>query len=97
MRLMRLGFFEDVNITTPRAKNMDELDLKVDVVEQPTGSFSVGAGFSNLENFMFNANISKNNFLGRGYTMSVAANLSSVRQQGNLQIFDPYFLDSRWT
>jgi outer membrane protein insertion porin family len=97
MRLMRLGFFEDVNITTPRAKNMDELDLKVDVVEQPTGSFSVGAGFSNLENFMFNANISKNNFLGRGYTMSVAANLSSVRQQGNLQIYDPYFLDSRWT
>ena len=97
MRLMRLGFFEDVNITTPRAKNLDELDLKVDVIEQPTGSFSVGAGFSNLENFMFNANISKNNFLGRGYTMSIAANLSSVRQQGNLQIYDPYFLDSRWT
>lgn len=97
MRLMRLGFFEDVNITTPRAKDPDELDLKIDVVEQPTGSFSVGAGFSNLENFMFNANISKNNFLGRGYTMSVAANLSSVRQQGNLQIYDPYFMDSRWT
>ncbi|MEC7985858.1 MAG: POTRA domain-containing protein, partial [Myxococcota bacterium] len=97
MRLMRLGFFEDVNITTPRSANPDELDLKVDVIEQPTGSFSVGAGFSNLENFMFNANISKNNFLGRGYTMSVAANVSSVRQQGNLQIYDPYFLDSRWT
>ena len=38
MRLMRLGFFEDVNITTPRAKKPDELDLKVDVIEQPTGS-----------------------------------------------------------
>ena len=97
LRLMRLGFFQDVNITTPRARNQEELDLNVDVVEQPTGSFSVGAGFSNLENFMFNANISKNNFLGRGYTMSVAANLSAVRQQGNLQLYDPYFLDSRWT
>ena len=97
MRLMRLGFFEDVNITTPKATSPDELNLNIDVVEQPTGSFSVGAGFSNLENFMFNANISKNNFLGKGYTMSVAANLSSVRQQGNLQLYDPYFLDSRWT
>ena len=33
---------------------------------------------------------------GFGYTMSVAANVSSVQQQGNLQLFDPY-LDSRWT
>jgi outer membrane protein insertion porin family len=46
---------------------------------------------------MFNANISKNNFLGLGYTMSIAANVSSVQQQGNLQLYDPYFLDSRWT
>ena len=71
--------------------------MKVDVSEKPTGSFSVGAGFSNLENFVFTANISKNNFLGLGYVMSVAANVSSARQQGNLQLFDPYFLDSRWT
>jgi outer membrane protein insertion porin family len=46
---------------------------------------------------VFTANVSKNNFLGRGYIMSAAANLSGVRQQGNLQLFDPYFLDSRWT
>ena len=71
--------------------------MTVEVVEQPTGSFSVGAGFSNLENFVFTANISKNNFLGLGYIMSLAANVSGTRQQGNLQIYDPYFLDSRWT
>lgn len=96
-RLSRLGFFDEININTPRDGQGDELIMKVDVSEKPTGSFSVGAGFSNLENFMFNANISKNNFLGLGYTMSVAANISSVQQQGNLQLFDPYFLDSRWT
>ena len=97
MRLERLGFFEEINISTPRSSESDTLDMKVDVSEKPTGSFSVGAGFSNLENFVFTANISKNNFLGLGYVMSVAANVSSARQQGNLQLFDPYFLDSRWT
>lgn len=96
-RLERLGFFEEVKISTPRGSKADELDMKVEVTEQPTGSFSVGAGFSNLENFVFTMNVSKNNFLGRGYVMSAAINASGKRQQGNLQLFDPYFLDSRWT
>ncbi len=96
-RLDRLGYFEEVRITTPRADAPDELTMKVDVSEQPTGSFSVGAGFSNIENFMFTMNVSKNNFLGLGYVMSTAAQLSRQRQQWNLQLFDPYFLDTRWT
>jgi len=96
-RLDRLGYFEEVRINTPRGDAPDELSMKVDVSEQPTGSFSVGAGFSNIENFMFTMNVSKNNFLGLGYVMSTAAQLSRQRQQWNLQLFDPYFLDTRWT
>ena len=97
-RLQRLGFFETVDITTPRSKEEpNELRMNIEVAEQPTGSFSFFLGFSNLENFVFTANISKNNFLGLGYLMSLSANISSARQQGNLQLFDPYFLDSRWT
>ena len=96
-RMDRLGYFEQVQISTPRGAKSDSLDMKVEVTEQPTGSFSIGAGFSNLENFVFTANVSKNNFLGLGYIMSAAANISGLRQQGNLQLFDPYFLDSRWT
>ncbi len=97
LRLERLGFFEEVRISTPRAAEPDTLDMKVEVTEQPTGSFSVGAGFSNIENFMLNVNISKNNFLGLGYVMSASANVSSQRQQWQLQLFDPYLFDSRWT
>jgi outer membrane protein insertion porin family len=96
-RLERLGYFEEVKISTPKGSEADVLDMKVEVTEQPTGSFSVGAGFSNLEDFVFTANVSKNNFLGLGYVMSAAVNLSKVRQQGDLSLYDPYFLDSRWT
>jgi outer membrane protein insertion porin family len=96
-RLQRLGFFEDVQISTPRGEAPDELDLNVKVVEQPTGSFSLGMGYSNLERLAVNANISKNNFLGLGYTINAAVNWSALRRQASLSFFDPYFLDSRWT
>lgn len=96
-RLERLGFFEQVRITTPRGSAADVLDMNVDVVEQPTGSFSVGMGFSNLENFVLTGSVSKQNFLGLGYIMNAAINWSSLRQQWNLSFFDPYLLDTRWT
>lgn len=96
-RLERLGFFDEVNISTPRGDGPDVLDLNIQVSEQPTGSFSLGMGYSNLESFVLTANVSKNNFLGLGYTMSAAINVSGLRRDGNLSFFDPHFLDSRWS
>jgi len=110
-RLERLGYFETVSITTPRGDGDDSLDLAIDVAEKPTGTFSIGAGFSSVESFVFTANISRANFLGLGYTMALSANISlgknlkergffqgeNSQQQVSFQIFDPYFLDTRWT
>lgn len=96
-RLMRLGFFEDVTISTPRGDAKDVLDMNVQVSERPTGSFSLGMGYSNLESFVVTFNVQKNNFLGLGYLMSASLNWSRLRRQGSLSLFDPYFLDSRWT
>jgi len=96
-RLERTGFFETVRISTPRGSAPDVLDMNVEVVEQPTGSFSVGAGFSSVDQFVFTGNISKNNWLGLGYVMSAAVNWSVNRQQGNLSFADPHLMDSRWT
>jgi outer membrane protein insertion porin family len=110
-RLQQLGYFEDINITTPRGDSPDSLNMAIDVTEKPTGTFSIGAGFSSVESFVFTANISKANFLGMGYTMSLSANLSLGRnlrergffrgensqQQLSFNIQDPYFLDTRWT
>ena len=96
MRLQRTGFFETVAVETPKAAEEQTLDMKVDVLSQPTGSFSIGAGFSSIENFMFTAQVQKNNFLGLGYIMAASANISGMRQQANFNIFDPYFLTC-WT
>ncbi len=109
-RIERLGYFEEVKITTPRGKEDDTLDMVVDVTEQPTGTFQIGAGISSIERFVFTANVSRANFLGLGYYISVNANISlgseladrgffqgkNSRQILQLDFYDPYFLDTRF-
>ena len=40
--------------------------LLAQVTERPTGTFQIGAGFSSVENFIAQAQISQNNLFGRG-------------------------------
>jgi outer membrane protein insertion porin family len=96
-RLERLGFFETVEISTPRGGTSDTLDMNVKVAERPTGSFSVGAGYGSADSFLLTANIQKSNFLGLGWVVSLAGNISARTKQGNVSFFDPHFLDSQWT
>ena len=95
--LIRLGYFEDVAFTTPRGSEDNLLNLNVEVKEKPTGIFSVGAGFSSAENFVFTAQVQKTNFLGYGYSMAASADISSLRQRFALHFLDPFFLDTEWT
>src|SRR5262249_41079393 len=64
--LQRLGFFKEVNITTRRAPNGDQLNVIVDVKEGQTGALSAGAGFSSVDSLLFNVRIQENNLFGRG-------------------------------
>jgi outer membrane protein insertion porin family len=96
-RITALGYFENVNITTERGSADDKLVAKVTVKEKSTGTFQLGAGFSSYENFILTGQISQNNFLGWGQTLSLSVSYSSIRQLGQIQFVDPYFLDTRWT
>jgi outer membrane protein insertion porin family len=94
-RVMRLGFFSAVNVNTARGSADDKIVLHVSVTEQLTGTFQVGAGFSTFDNFIFNAQISYQNFLGRGSQVQLMAQLSKRRRQFNFSYYDRYFLDSK--
>ena len=96
-RVNALGFFETVNITTEKGSADDKLVARVSVKERSTGTFQVGAGFSSYENFILTGQISQNNFFGWGQTLSLQVQYSSIRQLGQIQFVEPYFLDTRWT
>jgi outer membrane protein insertion porin family len=93
-RLRRLGFFEDVNITTRKADAEDRLDVVVDVKEGSTGAFSAGAGISSGESFLFNVNLRELNLFGRGQRVVLNADFGSIRRNLNLSFTEPYFLDT---
>ena len=95
-RVTRLGFFEKVDVTTHPAKDRDYIDVQIEVSERPTGTFQVGAGFSSVESFIATIQVSQQNFLGRGQSLTANATFSGIRQLFNLQWFDPYFFDTDW-
>ncbi|MEE2787673.1 MAG: outer membrane protein assembly factor BamA [Myxococcota bacterium] len=93
----RLGFFEPGSVTlrTTRGSTDDTMDVTIQVKERSTGTFQIGAGFSTLENFMAQAQISQNNLFGRGQSLSFQATLSSIRSMANLRFADNYLFDSK--
>ncbi|MDY7229968.1 outer membrane protein assembly factor BamA [Hyalangium rubrum] len=95
-RVNALGFFETVDITQKPGSTDDRLVLQVEVKEKATGTFQVGLGFSNVENFIFTAQVSQNNFLGWGQTVSASAQISGLRSLIQLSFYDPYFLDTQY-
>ena len=93
----RLGYFEpgSVRFTTKRGADAQTMDVTIEVKEKATGSFQIGAGFSTVENFVAQAQISQNNLFGRGQSLTFRGNFSSIRNIVNVNFFEPYLLDTR--
>lgn len=96
-RLEALGYFSAVNISTQQGSASDRVVIVVDVVDQPTGSFGIGAGYSvGGDGLILEASVEEKNFLGRGQFIRVAAGggLESNRTY-NFSFTEPYFLGYR--
>ena len=93
-RINNLNYFEDVKIDTQRGEDPDLIDILATVTEKPTGTFNIGAGFSNVENFIFTASVAQNNLFGNGHRVNVTASLSSIRTDFNINLTEPRLFDS---
>jgi outer membrane protein insertion porin family len=92
-RLNNLNFFETVEIL-PKQVETDKVDLDVKVKEKSTGAFSIGGGFSTLDQFVAIADITEGNLGGRGQTVRLRGQLGQRRSIGLLSFRDPYFQDT---
>ncbi len=92
VRLERLGFFKQVNVTTqPVPGTNDQIDVTYTVEEQPSGNVTASIGFSQSDGLLLGGSISQNNFLGTGNRVSLGLNRSDVSQLYSFSFFDPYF------
>lgn len=88
-----LQYFSRVTVTQDPGTAPDKTILNVDVQEQSTGSLSLSAGFSTLDNAVAGIQLSERNFLGRGLQLSTSLSISKRRQLIEFHYTDPYFLD----
>ncbi len=93
--LLRTGFFKDVTVSTEKSEKKDQVDLLVKVDEAPTGSFSIGAGYSTASAFSFQTSLEERNLFGTGRRVSADLVLSKTDQDIVLGLVEPRVLDSR--
>ena len=91
-RVDRLGFFKEVSIETREVPGTpDQIDLTINVVEKPTGSLSLGAGYSSGDGLGLSFGIKQENAFGSGNSLGVQVNTSKINRAIIFSTTDPYF------
>lgn len=91
-RVDRLGYFSEVGIETQEVPGSpDQVDLTITVAEKPTGSLSLGAGFSSSEGLGLSFGLKQENAFGSGNSLGVQLNTSKINRVAVFNTTDPYF------
>ena len=90
-RIDRLGYFETVTAEPKEVEGTrDEVDLEIAVKERPTGSISLGAGYSTSDGIILSAGFSQDNVFGSGKSFSAEVNTSKSQRTFAISIGEPY-------
>ena len=91
-RVDRLGYFTEVNIESSEvAGSADQVDLTLKVAEKPTGSLTLGAGFSSNDGLGLSFGINQQNVFGSGNSLGLQLNTSRINRLLVLNTTNPYF------
>ncbi|MCP4314509.1 MAG: outer membrane protein assembly factor BamA [Hyphomicrobiales bacterium] len=95
-RLEALGYFKSVTITTSPGSEPDRVVVIVDVRDQSTGEFSIGAGYSTgSTGATAEIGMTERNFLGRGQYIKIAVGGGATTRNYTFSFTEPYFLGYR--
>lgn len=93
-RVDRLGYFGDVAIETQEVPGTpDQVDLTINVTEKPTGSLSLGAGYSSGDGLGLSFGLKQENAFGSGNSLGIQLNTSKINRVVVLNTTDPYFTE----
>jgi len=93
-RVDRLGYFSEVSVETQEVPGApDQVDLTLNVVEKPTGSLSLGAGFSSGDGLGLSFGLKQENAFGSGNSLGIEVNTSKINRVLVLNTTDPYFTE----
>ena len=94
-RLKNLDFFKTVKITTEPGSAPDRVVVNVDVVEKPTGQFSVSGGYSTADGFIAEVSVAERNLGGRGQFAKASVTYGQNVRGFGLSFVEPYLFGYR--
>ena len=65
--------------------------------KKPTGTFSIGMGYSSVDKVIAQGSISQDNLFGYGVRLNISGSVSASTLTYSLGLSDPHFLDTDWT
>ncbi|MBI3455141.1 MAG: outer membrane protein assembly factor BamA [Candidatus Rokubacteria bacterium] len=92
-RLFNLGYFDEVNVSVEPGSTPDKVVVNIDVKERATGLFSVGAGYSSVDNLFATIDVRQRNLFGRGQEVFAQFRIGSKSRLGLFGFTEPYLFD----
>jgi outer membrane protein insertion porin family len=92
-RLFNLGYFDEVNVSTEPGSTPERIVINIDVRERATGLFSVGAGYSSLDNVFATIDVTQRNLFGRGQEVYARFRIGAQSRLGQAGFTEPYLFD----
>lgn len=93
-RVDRLGYFKEVTLDTQEVPGSpDQVDITITVVEKPTGSLTLGAGFSSGDGLGITFGFKQDNAFGSGSALGVEVNTSKYNRTLVLNTTNPYITE----
>jgi outer membrane protein insertion porin family len=94
LKLRRLGYFSDVQISTSEVENMpDKIDIEFSVEETQTGAISFSVSHSNNYGVSFGAGIQEKNIFGSGNTLNAELKISESFNKLSFYFMNPFYND----
>jgi len=91
--IIRLGFFEDVQLDFDPAESTD-VDLAIKVKEKQVGTASAGAGYTGESGLTGFLQLGHNNVLGNGQSLTLHLERGARRSDYSLSFTEPWFHDT---
>ena len=93
--LANLGYLNNIQVVTaPVPGKSNQVDLNYHVHEVSTGKATVQGGYSDVNGFLYGANISEPNFMGTGRYVALGFQRSEYTSSYNFSYNNPFYTDS---
>lgn len=92
-RINNLKYFESVDLQPEAKPDEGVMDLNIKVKEKPTGSLTIGGGYSTVDGLLATVEVTEGNLFGRGQILKVSAEKSDINLMYSISFTEPWLFD----